>query len=235
MVKSYYNIRQNNTPERSFLLRCGGIAAAGVCPGTIIEVSASGVISTQPLAGTKARTGDPATDARFCKELLSDPKEIYEHALSVKLAQDEIATVSKPGTVVVEDFMNVIPRGSVQHISSRVRGQLRSDTSCWDAFGSVFPSVTASGIPKYRACEEILCREQLPRGLYSGAVFIADEHGEFDAALVLRSVYQSSKATWLRTGAGLISQSKPERELEETREKLRSVSQFLVSHTESKM
>ncbi|APO76922.1 isochorismate synthase/isochorismate lyase/chorismate mutase (plasmid) [Rhizobium etli 8C-3] len=233
LVASYRTLRRNNTPVRSFLLRLGGIAAAGVSPGAIIEVSATGAVVTQPLAGTRAYTGQPELDASLRDELLSDPKEIYEHALSVKLAQDEIAAVSQPGTVFVEDFMHVVSRGSVQHLASRVRGQLRSDASCWDALGSVFPAVTASGIPKRDACREISLREQSARGLYSGAVLAIDGSGQFDAALVLRSVYQVEGATWLRAGAGLISQSNAERELEETREKMRSVSRFLVPRSGS--
>ncbi|KEA07747.1 salicylate synthase [Rhizobium rhizogenes] len=233
LVGSYQVLRRNNTPARSFLLKLGGIAAAGVSPGAIIEVSSTGAIVTQPLAGTRAYTGQPELDASLRDELLSDPKEIYEHALSVKLAQDEIAEVCEPGTVFVEDFMDVVSRGSVQHLASRVRGQLRSGASCWDAFGSVFPAVTASGIPKHDACREIGLREHSPRGLYSGAVLAVDSRGELDAALVLRSVYQVEGATWLRAGAGLISQSDPERELEETREKMRSVSRFLVPRSGS--
>lgn len=228
LIASYQTLRRNNTPARSFLLRLGGIAAAGVSPGAIIEVSATGAVVAQPLAGTRAYTGEPERDAALREDLLSDPKEIYEHALSVKLAQDEIAEVSEPGTVFVENFMDVVSRGSVQHLASHVRGQLRSDASCWDAFASVFPAVTASGIPKRDACREIGLREHSPRGLYSGAVLSVDVQGGLDAALVLRSVYQVAGATWLRAGAGLISQSNAERELEETREKMRSVSRFLV-------
>lgn len=228
LTASYRALRHNNTPARSFLLRLGGIAAAGVSPSAIIEVSSTGTIVAQPLAGTRAFTNDPELNASLRNELLSDPKEIYEHALSVRLAQEEIAAVSVPGTVFIEDFMQVIARGSVQHLASSVRGRLRSDANCWDAFISAFPAVTASGIPKRAACQEISLREPFPRGLYSGAVLTVGSNGELDAALVLRSIYQVDGATWLQAGAGLISQSNAKRELEETREKMRSVSRFLV-------
>lgn len=128
LIASYQTLRRNNTPARSFLLRLGGIAAAGVSPGAIVEVS-SGAVVAQPLAGTRAYTNQPERDAALREDLLSDPKEIYEHALSVKLAQDEIADVSEPGTVFVENFMDVVSRGSVQHLASHVRGQLRSGAS----------------------------------------------------------------------------------------------------------
>jgi salicylate synthase len=228
LVQTYQALRRGNSPARSFLLNLGGIAAAGVSPQAILEVSPEGRLTTQPLAGTRALTGQPDQDAALQQELLSDPKEIYEHALSVKLAQEEIQAVSPAGAVTVTDFMDVVLRGSVQHMASRVNGQLRDGAQCWDAFGSAFPSVTASGIPKQRACREIMAREQSRRGIYSGAVLMLDSQGAFDAALVLRSVYHKDGRSWLRAGAGLISQSIAERELEETREKLRSVSRFLV-------
>jgi salicylate synthetase len=228
LVASYEQGRRHNTPARSFLLRLGGLAAAGFSPETVVEVAADGTFSTQPLAGTRALSGDPAADRVLHEELRTDPKEIYEHAVSVQLAQDEVAGISVPGSVVVEDFMQVVRRGSVQHLGSRVRGRLRPGASCWDAFGRLFPAVTASGLPKDAAFAAIGRHEDGPRGLYAGAVLVVDDSGALDAALVLRSVYQRDGQTWLRAGAGIVAQSTPEREFEETGEKLRSVSRFLV-------
>jgi salicylate synthetase len=125
--------------------------------------------------------------------------------------------------------MRVVPRGSVQHLGSRIRGRLQSGATCWDAFARLFPAVTACGLPKAPACAAIGRHEDGPRGLYAGAVLTADHEGTLDAALVLRSVYQRDGRTWLRAGAGIVAQSTPERELEETREKLRSVSRFLAA------
>ncbi len=229
LVATYEEGRRNNTPARSFLLRLGGLAAAGFSPETVVEVAADGTFSTQPLAGTRALSGNRDTDSALHEELLTDPKEIYEHAVSVQLAQDEVADVSVPGSVVVDGFMQVVHRGSVQHLGSRVRGRLRSGATCWDAFASLFPAVTASGLPKGPACAAIGRHEDGPRGLYAGAVLTVDHEGALDAALVLRSIYQRDGLTWLRAGAGIVAQSTPERELEETREKLRSVSRFMVA------
>ncbi|GAA1384655.1 salicylate synthase [Pseudonocardia kongjuensis] len=219
--------RAHNTPARSFLLRLGGLEAAGFSPETVVEVAADGTFSTQPLAGTRARSGEPGHDAALSDELLSDPKEIYEHAVSVQIAQDEVTAVSDPADVVVEEFMRVVERGSVQHLASRVRGRLRPGATGWDALARLFPAVTASGLPKAPACAAI-SRHEGPRGLYSGAVLTVDHTGALDAALVLRAVYRGGGRTWLRAGAGIVGASTPERELEETREKLRSVSRFLV-------
>lgn len=231
LAASYYALRAANTPARSFLLEAGGLAGVGVSPAAMIEVSEQGRVSTQPLAGTRARSADAARNAVLCHELLSDPKEIYEHALSVQLAQQEIGSVCNAESVVVRNFMQVVQRGSVQHLASTVEGQLAPEHSSWTAFASLFPPVTTSGIPKQRARKEISARESSPRGIYSGAVLMADSKGRLDAALVIRSVLLQQGKWWLRAGAGLIATSDAARELEETDEKLRSASQYLVPST----
>jgi hypothetical protein len=125
--------------------------------------------------------------------------------------------------------VDVKQRGSVQHIASRVTGRLAERTEGpWPALAAVFPAVTASGVPKSAAYDLIRRHEPEPRGLYSGAVLMVSSEGDLDAALVLRTVYRSRGRTWLRAGAGIVGESRPEREFEETCEKLRSVSRHLV-------
>ncbi|MFE3781954.1 salicylate synthase [Amycolatopsis sp. NPDC059090] len=228
LVGTYLTGRRANAPARSFLLRQGGIEATGFSPEVVVVVTADGRITSQPLAGTRALTGDRTEDQRLRSDLLSDPKEIYEHAISVQIATSELAAVSLPGTVRVEEFMKVRDRGSVQHLASRVTSQLASDRTAWDALGAVFPAVTASGVPKPAAYDAIRAHEREPRGLYSGTVLTVDHTGAMDAALVLRSVFRQGGRTWLRAGAGIVGQSNPERELEETCEKLSSISRFLI-------
>jgi anthranilate/para-aminobenzoate synthase component I len=138
-----------------------------------------------------------------------------------------MAAVCTSGTVHVRDFMSVKERGSVQHLASEVVGRLAEGACAWDALSVLFPAVTASGIPKDAACALIQEVEQ-ERGPYSGAVLLADADGTLDAALVLRSVFRRAGRTWLRAGAGVVAQSDPTRELEETREKLLSVARFLI-------
>ncbi|WP_269854821.1 salicylate synthase [Streptomyces sp. RPT161] len=228
LCATYVLGRRHNTPARSFLLDLGGWRAAGFSPETVLEVDGAGTASTQPLAGTRALTGDPRTDEALRAELLSDPKEVFEHATSVKLAFEEMASVGRPGTTGVAEFLTVKPRGSVQHLASRVATTLADGHTAWDALGAVFPPVTASGIPKpaaYRLIEEL---EEEPRGLYSGTVLMADSDGSLDAALVLRAVYQRDGRAWLRAGAGVVGASRPAREYEETCEKLASVAPYVV-------
>lgn len=228
LVSTYQAGRRGNTPARSFLLDLGTQRSAGFSPETVVEISADGKVSTQPLAGTRALTGDPIVDLDLRAELLGDPKEIFEHAISVQVAQEELRAVCDAGSVQVTDFMAVEQRGSVQHLSSRISGQLEQGRNAWHAFAELFPAVTVSGIPKTAACEFIRRYENQLRNLYSGAVFVVDADGALDAALVLRAAFQQSGRTWLRAGAGIVEQSTPDREFEETCEKLRSISRFLV-------
>ncbi|MFD8488557.1 salicylate synthase [Streptomyces sp. NPDC059712] len=224
---TYLAGRRANTPARSYLLDLGGYRAAGFSPETVLEVGGNGRVSTQPLAGTRARGADPAENDRLRGELLTDPKEIHEHAVSVRLAWDEMAAVCRPGSVVAEEFMAVRPRGPVQHLASRLTGHLREDAGPWDAFASLFPAITATGVSKRAALQALARHEHGPRGLYGGAVFRGGTDGALDAALVLRTLIGEGESTWLRAGAGVTVHSSPEREIEETCEKLRSVAPHL--------
>ncbi|MFF0224253.1 salicylate synthase [Streptomyces sp. NPDC004629] len=224
---TYLAGRRANTPARSYLMDLGGYRAAGFSPETVLEVGEDGRVSTQPLAGTRARVADPVENERRRVELLTDPKEIHEHAVSVRLAWEEMEAVCRPGSVTVEEFMAVRPRGSVQHLASRVTGRLRPETGPWDAFASLFPAITATGVSKGAALRALARHEEGPRGLYGGAVFRGSTGGGLDAALVLRTLIGRANEVWLRAGAGVTAQSSPEREIEETCEKLRSVAPYL--------
>jgi len=221
--------RRHNTPARSFLLRLGGIRALGYSPELVTQVHDDGVVVTEPLAGTRARSGDPAVDGPVRAELESDPKEIVEHAISVRTSMAEIAEVAEPGSAAVTDFMTVRERGSVQHLGSTVCGRLDRSRDRMDALAALFPAVTASGIPKAGGIDAILRLDECPRGLYSGAVVMFSAAGGLDAALTLRAAYESGGHTWLRAGAGVIDASRPEREFEETCEKLATLAPYLIT------
>ncbi|MFD8495266.1 salicylate synthase [Amycolatopsis sp. NPDC059657] len=228
MVGTYEVGRRGNTPARSFLLRMNGTQAAGFSPEVIVTVDAEGHVLTQPLAGTRAFGRGVEADAAARSELESDPKEVFEHAVSVRAAQEELRGVCRTGTVGVDDFMGIKERGSVQHLASLVTGTLDEKRTSWDALEAVFPAITASGIPKRESLDAIFRLDETRRGLYSGAVLSASHDGALDAALVLRAVYQQDGQAWLRAGAGIVTDSTPEREFEETCEKLSSVAPFVV-------
>ncbi|WP_028476175.1 salicylate synthase [Nocardia sp. CNY236] len=220
--------RAHNTPARSFLLRLGGLEAAGFSPELVASVDDERMVTTEPLAGTRAFGRGTAADRAARADLVADPKEIVEHAISVQTAFAEITSVADPGTPAVSDFMAVRERGSVQHLASTVRGRLAADRSSWDVLEALFPSVTASGIPKRAGIDSVFRLDHDSRGLYSGAVLVASPSGALEATLVLRAVYQDTTGAWLRAGAGIVGQSHPEREFEETCEKLGSVAPYVV-------
>ncbi len=229
MAASYVAGRRANTPARSFLLRLDGLEAAGFSPETVVEVTGEREVFTTPLAGTRSTGEDLMDELRLQEELLSDSKEIAEHAISVYVGFDELTMVCDPAGVSVINFMLVSRRGAVQHLASRLKGKLLDSCNPWYAFNALFPAVTASGVPKRESIDAIGRFEPAPRGLYAGCVMICDHAGMLDAALVLRSFYQRAGETWLQAGAGIMNMSRPERELEETREKLSSFARHLVA------
>lgn len=229
LVATYRLGRRENTPARSFVLSRSDRQVVGFSPETVVEVSASGQVSTQPLAGTRAMGETPEETLSLRRELLRDVKEIAEHAVSVKLAIEELHGICTADSVQVSEFMTVSERGSVQHLASRVNGQLAPHANAWHAFAALFPAVTASGISKHLAIDAIQRLENQPRGPYSGAVMMVDCDGSLDAALVLRSLFRQGDQTWLQAGAGVVAPSTPERELQETIEKFASISRYLVA------
>lgn len=221
--------RRHNTPARSFLLRLGGMRALGYSPELVTAVSQDGMVVTEPLAGTRAFGRGAVADLAARQDLESDAKEIVEHAISVRSSLLELAGVVSRGSAAVTDFMTVRERGSVQHLGSTVSARLHPSCGRMDALDALFPAVTASGIPKAKGLESILRLDENPRGLYSGAVVMFSSNGELDAALTLRAAYERDGRTWLRAGAGIIAASSPNREFEETCEKLGSLAPHLVA------
>lgn len=149
--------------------------------------------------------------------------------MSVRASLQEIDEVAEPGSSAVVDFMTVRERGSVQHLGSTVVGRLHASKDRMDALETLFPAVTASGIPKAASVDAILRLDESPRELYSVAVVRFSADGALDAALTLRTVYERDGRTWLRAGAGVIAASDPDREFEETCEKLTTLAPYLVA------
>jgi salicylate synthetase len=201
----------------------------GYSPELVAAVHHDGAVITEPLAGTRALGRGPARDREARDELESNSKEIVEHAISVRSSLQEITEIAEPGTAAVVDFMTVRERGSVQHLGSTISARLDPSSDRMDALEALFPAVTASGIPKAAGVEAILRLDEGPRGLYSGAVVVVSADGGLDAALTLRAAYECDGKTWLRAGAGIIEASEPEREFEETCEKLSTLAPYLIA------
>jgi salicylate synthetase len=231
LVATYLAGRRANSPARSFLLATGDLSAAGFSPETVAEIDPDRRLTTRLLAGTRPRRGEPIDDARLRDELRNDPKEITEHAISLKALHDDVERLVHPGTAAVTGLMAVVERGSVQHLESTLTGVLADHLNAFGAFGRLLPPAPVTGVPRHVAAEAIGRYEHAPRGLYGGAVFTYAVDGSLDAALVLRSVFTRAGQTWLQAGAGITAWSEPEREHAETRAKLDSIAPHLVPAT----
>jgi anthranilate synthase component I len=208
----------NPSPYMYFLALGGDRHVVGTSPEKLVQVEGRRV-ETRPLAGTRRRGADPAEDARLEKELLSDLKERAEHVMLIDLGRNDVGRVARPGTVAVERLMEVERYSHVMHISSTVSGQLREGRTSLDALRAAFPAGTVSGAPKIRAMEVIAELEPDQRGVYAGSLGYVSFGGNLDMAITLRTVVVTDGIAYVQAGAGIVADSRPEREFEETHEK----------------
>ena len=208
----------NPSPYMFFLALGGNRHVVGTSPEKLVQVEGRRV-ETRPLAGTRRRGADPAEDKRLEKELLSDLKERAEHVMLVDLGRNDVGRVATPGSVTVDRLMEVERYSHVMHISSTVSGQLRDGKTSLDALRAAFPAGTVSGAPKIRAMEVIADLEPDQRGVYAGSAGYISFGGNLDMAITLRTVVVADGIAYVQAGAGVVADSRPEREYEETLEK----------------
>ena len=182
-----------------------------------------GILHTFPLAGTRPRGKTEEEDLLLEKELLSDPKELAEHNMLVDLGRNDIGKISKFGTVEVEKFHVVERYSHVMHIGSTVRGEIRNDKDALDAIASILPAGTLSGAPKIRAAQLINDLEDNKRGIYGGGIGYIDFSGNMDICIAIRIAYKKNNRVFVRSGAGIVADSIPEKEYEETLNKAAAV------------
>ena len=224
-----------NSRARSFCFSLGQVRGVGFPPETLLEADGRGLIQTNPLAGTRPRGASSEEDAQLSRELFHVAKEVKEHALSVLAAQAEVASVCTPGSVRIEDFMEVRRFRFVQHLSSRVRGRLLAGRTSWDALGALFPGITVSGIEKASALAWIGRLEEGARGPYAGAVGWIDAHEAADFAIALRSAFEYGGAIHVSAGAGIVAESDPDREYEESQNKMSAMLHSLVVQADGRV
>jgi anthranilate synthase component 1 len=215
----YRCLRAINPSPYMFYLALGGDRhIVGTSPEKLVQVEGRRV-ETRPLAGTRRRGADEAEDVRLERELLSDLKERAEHVMLVDLGRNDVGRVAKPGSVNVDRLMEVERYSHVMHISSTVSGQLREGRTSLDALRAAFPAGTVSGAPKIRAMEVIAELEPEQRGVYAGSLGYVSFGGNLDMAITLRTVVVAEGIAYVQAGAGVVADSKPEREFDETLEK----------------
>ena len=217
----YRVLRLINPSPYMFYLQFPGVAIVGSSPEPHLRVFGRDC-TIRPIAGTRPRGANDAEDAKLADELLADEKERAEHVMLVDLARNDLGRVCTPGTVRVEELMAIERYSHVMHIVSSVRGELAEGKTAFDALKASFPAGTVSGAPKIRAMEIIDELEPTRRGPYAGAVGYFDFSGNVDTCIALRTGYIRDGKAYLQAGAGVVADSVPEREEQETRDKARA-------------
>ncbi len=224
----YRALRTVNPSPYMYFLRfsggnnSGGMHVLGSSPEMLVRAVAR-KLEYRPIAGTHPRGRDEAEDAALEKKMLADEKERAEHVMLVDLGRNDLGRVSEYGSVKVRDLMYVERYSHVMHLVSALEGRLRPELNAMDAFAACFPAGTLSGAPKVRAMQIIEELEPTRRGVYGGSVLYADFAGNLDSCIAIRTLLMKGKKAYLQAGAGIVADSDPQREFEETENKARAV------------
>ena len=222
LLNTYRILRTINPSPYMFYFSGTDVEAAGASPETLVKLQ-DGVLHTFPLAGTRPRGRTDEEDRLMEEELLTDEKELAEHNMLVDLGRNDLGKISKFGSVQVEKLHFIERFSHVMHIGSTVRGEIREENDALDAVEAVLPAGTLSGAPKIRACQLIGELENNKRGIYGGAVGYIDFTGNMDTCIGIRIAYKKNGKVFVRSGAGIVADSVPEREYEECINKAKAV------------
>ncbi len=222
----YRSLRSLNPSPYLFLLRLGEASLVGASPELLVRVEAqadgSRSVAVRPIAGTALRGATPAEDEALGQALLADPKERAEHTMLIDLGRNDVGRVCEPGSVQLTERMVLEKYSHVQHIVSHVAGRLRADLDALDALAACHPAGTVSGAPKVRALQIIDSLEPVKRGPYAGAVGYLDFRGNLDTCIALRTAILCAGQVHVQAGAGVVADSTPAGEFEETLRKARA-------------
>ncbi len=218
----YRALRHVNPSPYMYFLRMGGRSIVGASPEMLVRVEGR-TAQTHPIAGTRPRGATPADDQRLAEELLASEKERSEHVMLVDLGRNDLGRVCEYGTVRVPRYMTIERYSHVMHLVSVVEGTLARGKDRLDALASCFPAGTVSGAPKVRAMEIIAALERDRRGVYAGAIGYLDFAGNLDCCITIRTVVMEGGRARVQAGAGVVADSDPAAEYQETRDKARAV------------
>lgn len=222
LLNTYRILRTLNPSPYMFYFSSSDMEVAGASPETLVKLE-DGVLHTFPLAGTRPRGKTEEEDLRLEKELLADEKELAEHNMLVDLGRNDIGKISRFGSVEVEKYHCIERYSHVMHIGSTVRGEIRDDCDALSAIDSILPAGTLSGAPKLRACQLINDLENNKRGIYGGAIGYIDFTGNLDTCIAIRIAYKKNNKVFIRSGAGIVADSVPEKEYQECLNKAAAV------------
>lgn len=216
--KLFENLMQNNPSPFSALLKLGEYSILSSSPERLVNVEA-GNISVRPIAGTHPRADAKSDDLLLSSRLLSHPKEKAEHIMLIDLERNDLGRVCEPGTIHVDELMVLESYRHVHHIVSNVKGKLKAGMTLKDVLHAVFPGGTITGCPKVRCMEIIAELEESPRDFYTGSAGYFSHNGKLDLNILIRTIAVKGNQARFRAGAGIVADSDPQKELEETRHK----------------
>ena len=215
LFDTYRVLRTVNPSPYMFYFSGTDVEVAGASPETLVKLE-DGILHTFPLAGTRPRGKSEKEDKELETELLADEKELAEHNMLVDLGRNDLGKISKFGSVVVEKFHSIERYSHVMHIGSTVRGEIRPEYDALSALEAVLPAGTLSGAPKIRACQLIEELENNKRGIYGGAIGYIDFTGNMDTCIAIRLAYKKNGKVFIRSGAGIVADSDPDKEYMES-------------------
>ncbi|MGN1122976.1 MAG: anthranilate synthase component I [Eubacterium sp.] len=222
LLHAYEILRRLNPSPYMFYFSSNDIEIAGASPETLVKLE-NGELYTYPLAGTRPRGKTEEEDKALEAELLADEKELSEHNMLVDLGRNDLGKISKFGTVRVDKYHQILRFSHVMHIGSTVKGEIRDDKNALDAVDAVLPAGTLSGAPKIRAMEIINELENNKRGIYGGAIGYIDLTGNLDTCIAIRIAFKKNSKVYVRSGAGIVADSVPEKEHNECINKAKAV------------
>ena len=222
LLDTYRVLRTSNPSPYMFYFSSEDVEIAGASPETLVKLE-NDKLYTFPLAGTRKRGETEAEDQRLEQELLADEKEKAEHNMLVDLGRNDIGKISRIASVEVVKYMEIERFSHVMHIGSTVTGTIREDKDAVDAVDAILPAGTLSGAPKLRACEIINELEDNKRGIYGGAIGYLDFTGNLDTCIAIRLAFAKNGKVYVRSGAGIVADSVPEKEYEECINKAKAV------------
>lgn len=221
----YRNLRVTNPSNYLYFYDFGDYQVIGASPESLVSVK-HGEVTTNPIAGTRPRGANAEEDARLAEELLADIKETAEHRMLVDLGRNDIGKIAQNGSVKVASYMEVEHFRYVMHLTSVVTGQLLPQLSPLDALKSTLPAGTVSGAPKIRAMRRIYELEQEKRGIYAGAIGYLSASGDMDFAIAIRTMILKGQKAYVQAGAGIVYDSVPENEFQETINKAKAMTRI---------
>lgn len=222
LLNAYRVLRTINPSPYMVFLQNEELQIISTSPETLIRLR-DGLLTTIPIGGSRPRGKDANEDEAIAAELLSDEKELSEHAMLIDLARNDLGKVAEISSVKISDYMRLRRYSKIMHITTEVQGRIRNDKDAIDAIKAMLPAGTLSGSPKLRACEVIEEIEKEPRGIYGGAIGYLDFSGNMDTCIAIRMAVKRKNRVYIQTGCGVVADSNPEKEYEETQSKAQAM------------